>query len=95
MPEPSAQEIAKAEAILNSIPEYRALIEYGADPKSNRLMGPGQASKLSGLSEHAIRKYADEGRFHGAINYPDLGWRIPYSALVTFIAEVYRQSQTG
>jgi hypothetical protein len=95
MPEPTQEEIVRAEAILRTIPEYQALIAYGEDPKSSKLLGPGGASKLSGLSEHAIRKYADEGRLHGAINYPDLGWRIPYSALVTFIAQVYRQSQAG
>lgn len=90
MPEPTADEVTQAEALLNTIPEYRPLV----DPKNHgRVFKTGEAARLSHLSEHAIRTYAEKGHFHGAIHFPDTGWRIPYSALVCFVSGQYRRSR--
>ena len=89
MPEPTQNEVQEAEALLSTIPEYRDLV----DPKNRgRVLKTGEAARLSRLTDHNIRTYAEKGLLHGAIHFPD-GWRIPYSSLVCFVAEQYRRSQ--
>jgi len=92
VPEPTADEVAQAEALLGTIPEYRPLV----DPNNRgRVFKTGEAARLSHLSDHAIRTYAEKGLFHGAIHFPDTGWRIPYSSLVCFVADQYRRSRNA
>jgi hypothetical protein len=89
MPEPTPIEVEQAEAALSTIPEYRDLV---APRNHGRMLKTGEAARLSRLTDHNIRTYAEKGLLHGAINFPD-GWRIPYSSLVCFVADQYRRSQ--
>jgi hypothetical protein len=92
MPEPTADEVGQAEALLGTIPEYRPLV----DPTNRgHVFKTGEAARLAHLSDHAIRTYAEKGLFHGAIHFPDTGWRIPYSSLVCFVADQYRRSRNA
>jgi len=95
MPEPAKEEFEAALAFLRTIPEYQKLVEYGDNPKSNKLLTIRGASVLIGISPPFVEQYVTSGRFRGALEYPELGWRIPYSALIYFMADLRRQSQTG
>jgi len=89
MPQPTQDEVQKAEELLSTIPEYRELV----DPRNRgRVFKTGEAARLSHLTDHNIRTYAEKGLFHGAINFPD-GWRIPYSSMIYFVADQYRRSK--
>jgi hypothetical protein len=95
MPEPTKEEFEEALAFLRTIPEYHDLVHYGDDPKTNKLLTVRGASGLIGISPRIVEDYAQSGKFRGALRYPDLGWRIPYTSLIYFMADLRRQSQAG
>jgi hypothetical protein len=95
MPEPTNEEFEESLAFLRSIPEYHDLVNYGEDPKTNKLLTIRGASGLIGISPRIVEDYAESGKFRGALRYPDLGWRIPYTSLIYFMAELRRRSQAG
>ncbi len=90
MPQPTQDEIQRAEELLRTIPEYAALVDPANRGKMFRV---GEASQLAKLTDYSVRNFAEKGFIHGAIRFPDGQWRIPYSSLVCFVAEQYRNSQ--
>jgi hypothetical protein len=89
MPEPTRDELNAAIALLEGAgPEYSPLL-HGGPPSG--FLKVGEVAKLTGWSEHTTRNILDSGAIRGAILYPH-GWSIPWSGLVCYIADRYRET---
>ncbi|HEV2459221.1 MAG TPA: hypothetical protein VGS80_12755 [Ktedonobacterales bacterium] len=90
MTEPTEGEWKAAEALLDAIPEYH-LLTRSPTPfwKVQQVAGP------LGVTEHIVRNWCERGYIRGAIKYddPQVGWRIPRSGLIVFLAERVRAQQ--
>ena len=86
MPEPTMDEVARAEEVLARIPELAPIV---SDPRP--FWKTGEVAALLGVTDHIVRGWCESGQIRGAIKYEqNVGWRIPRSGLLVFLAS--RQS---
>jgi excisionase family DNA binding protein len=83
------QELAEAEAMLARRPEYAWLTQ------GENWFNLSEVAAGMGISRDTVRKWCEEGKIPGAVNYGDkLGWRMPKSGLVEYFASL-TQGKSG
>jgi hypothetical protein len=91
MPEPNADELQSAiDLLAQAGPEHQRLLN--GRPASGFLK-VAEVAELTGVSDHTVRQRAERGEYRGAILYNDVGWRIPWSGVVVYTANQYRQTR--
>jgi len=82
MPEPTTEEVERAEALLAGIPELASIVR---DPRP--FWKASEVAAMLGVTDHIVRAWCDSGQIRGAIKYDvNVGWRIPRSGLLVFLA---------
>jgi hypothetical protein len=82
MPEPTSDEVARAEAMLSRVPEFAPLVGDGRP-----FWKTGEVAGLLGVTDHIVRGWCESGQIRGATKYDqNVGWRIPRSGLLVFLA---------
>lgn len=84
------EQIAEAEARLAQRPEFRWL----AEAPDTAWFNVTEAARHIGIAASTMRKLCERGDMPGSIYYgPDIGWRIPRSGLVEYLARAIGYGQ--
>jgi len=78
-----------AEALLRTIPEYAWLTQSG-----RQIYTTAEVAEYLHIGVFAVRVRCQDGLFPGAIDYGiGIGWRIPRSGLILYLANRVQQGQ--